>query len=119
MFAGGSLHHWALEAMHAGEYALAEQLFEAAGIRYRAEIAVEPLARLRVHQLISRVRALEHPERASESVIEIERLLSHLDQIESLAPPFELVDAHSLLATWLERDASATADRDSSARRAA
>ena len=42
-----------------------------------------------------------------------------LDQIESLSPPFEMVDAHSLLANWLDRDASVTTDRDFSERRAA
>jgi hypothetical protein len=100
-FSGASLHRWALEALHASEYPTADRLFEAGAIRYRAELAVEPLARLRIHQLIARVRSMDHPERESETVLEIERLLSHLSRIESLAPPFELVEAHSLLATWL------------------
>lgn len=104
--AGAALHRWALEAMHRGAYRAAEQLFEAAAARYRVELAVEPLARLRVHQMIGRARALENPERETELCLEVERLLTRLHRIESLEPPFELVDAGSLLATWLGSSAT-------------
>lgn len=100
-FSGIALHRWALEAIHRGGYDAADRLFEAAASRYRVELAVEPLARLRVHQMIARVRALDNPERETELSLEVERLLTRLDRIESLEPPFELVDAGSLLATWL------------------
>ena len=109
-FSGRALHHWALEAMSAGAPALADELFEAAASRYRVEVAVEPLARLRAHQMIARILALDHPEREIETILEIERALSRLDRIESLEPPFDLVDARSLLGTWLmpaSREASA------------
>jgi hypothetical protein len=98
---GTRLHHWGLRALHEGRYGEAELLFERAAAQYRRELGVERLARLRVHQLMGRVRALESPERQAELGIEVERLLARLERIESLEPPFPLVDASSLLATWL------------------
>jgi hypothetical protein len=119
-FSGASLHRHALEAMHSGDFAIAERMFEAAARRYRVDLAVEPLARLRAHQLIARVRSRENSASVPELVIEVERLLTRLDWIESLAPPFELVEAHSLLATWLDADDDASAShRVSMAGRAA
>jgi hypothetical protein len=103
---GTMLHHRALRAMHDGDFDLAELLFERAAAHYREEIAVEPLARLRAHQLIGRVRSLRDPGRASEWCLEAERLLSRLERIESLEPPFDLVDARSLLATWMREGSS-------------
>lgn len=87
--------------MCGGRCDVADRLFEAAALRYRADLAVEPLARLRTHQLMARVRALPHPDREPELILEVERLLNRLQRIESLTPPFELVEARSLHATWL------------------
>lgn len=106
-FSGAALHRWGLEAVAAREYAAAERLFEAGAERYRSELAVEPLARLRAHQLIGRVRAGSHLDGESEAILEVERVLSRLERIESLDPPFELIEAHALLATWLARPVEA------------
>ena len=46
---GHMLHRAALRAMSAGAWRVAERLFEAAGERYRIEMEIVPLARLRVH----------------------------------------------------------------------
>ena len=53
---GRALHRRALAAYASGAHADAEQWFEAAVMRYRRELAVEPLARLRVHQLMARTQ---------------------------------------------------------------
>lgn len=100
VFSGASLHRLALEAMRAGELETADRAFEAAARHYRADLAVEPLARLRVHQLMARARALTESGDAAELMLEIEQRLSRLDSLESLTPPFELVEARSLLATY-------------------
>ena len=105
LYRGAALHRMALLAAHRGHYDLAERLFEHAAERYREVLAVERLARLRVHQLIARVRSLAAPDRDPERCLEVERMLTHLDRIEALEPPFAEVDARSLLATWM-RDAT-------------
>jgi hypothetical protein len=107
---GSSLHRAALEAAHHGCYEKARELFEAAAQCYRRELAVEPLARLRVHELMTRVKACSAPDREPESCIEVERRLYNLQRIESLEPPFELVNAHSLLASWLRHEPSFQAE---------
>jgi hypothetical protein len=99
-FRGAVLHRWGLMAAHRGAHAQADRLFERAAERYRAELAVEPLARLRVHQRIVAALALDGSERDGERCLEIERMLTRLDRIERLEPPFDLVEAHTLLATW-------------------
>jgi len=99
-FSGRALHHAALYAATAGAYATAGVLFEHAAASYRVDLEVEPLARLRVHQLIARARAKGDPRRDEEAVLEIEQRLTRLDHIESLVAPFELVPARRLLATW-------------------
>jgi hypothetical protein len=59
LFGGATLHRAALFATHRGDHALAERLFERGGERYRDEIQVQPLARLRVHQEIARLCAVQ------------------------------------------------------------
>ena len=71
LFSGPALHRAALGATHRGAHALAERLFERAAERYREDLAIEPLARLRVHQLIARVRSGHHPEQDREWSLEI------------------------------------------------
>jgi hypothetical protein len=109
-FAGITLHRYGLEAMHQGDVATADRLFEAAAGRYRVELAVESLARLRVHQRIARVRALPLAERGGDRVLEIEQALARLATIESLSPPFERIPARALLATWLTAEESIAED---------
>lgn len=96
---GRLLHHTALRALRAGDHAAAERLFESAAARYRRDLEVEPLARLRVHQLIARLHATAGSLRAPELRQGIEERLLRLDDIESLAPPFVLVPASRLLAS--------------------
>jgi hypothetical protein len=56
-FSGAFLHRSALSASAVGRFALAQRLYEAAAERYRQDLAVEALARLRTHQMITRVRS--------------------------------------------------------------
>ena len=98
---GRLLHRAALRAMGAGAWRTAERLFEAAGERYRIEMRVVPLARLRVHQLMGRARAAARRNRDPRLEVEAERRLCRLDRIEAPWPPFELVEAASLLASWI------------------
>jgi hypothetical protein len=97
-FSGSALHRGALLAMSRGDLSTADRLFETAAAHYRREVMVEALARLRVHQLIARVRAGATPD--EERTLEIERRLCLLDQIESLEFPFARVDARTLLGRW-------------------
>ena len=103
LFDGAGLHRAALHELAHGRFGPAERLFESAAARYRTEVQVEPLARLRIHQLIARVRsgALTETE-SSQAVLEVDRRLCRLDRIESLAAPFPFVEARTLLASWLE-----------------
>ncbi len=95
---GRVLHRAGLATLAGGDAALALRAFAAAGLAYRREVEVERLARLRVHELIARFR-LEAAGR-DELELEVERRLCRLGAIESLEPPFELVDAGRLLAVW-------------------
>ena len=97
---GEMLHRRALAATAAARYVDAERLFEAAAAAYRCELRMEPLARLRVHQLMARARSGDRTQEA-ERLLEIVRGLNKLDQLESFAPPFELHDAREVLADWL------------------
>lgn len=99
-FDGATLHRAALMAAHQGDAALADRLFEHAVERYRRDLAVESLARLRVHQKMVRVRARRDPECEAGMSLEVERMLTHLSTIESLEPPFVRVDARAMLAGW-------------------
>ena len=96
---GRALHRRALAAHAAGDAAGAERWFETAAALYREDLAVEPLARLRVHQLMARAHA-----RGAEgaTMIEIVRRLNRLDRLETLTAPFELADARTVLAHWIE-----------------
>ena len=100
LFSGPGLHRAALLALANARYDLADRLFERAAYRYRIEIMVEPLARLRVHQLIGRLRAETVADPDGLLARDGERRLSRLQRIESLEAPFELMDARLLLAGW-------------------
>lgn len=111
---GRALHRRALAAAAAGAHADAEQWFEAAATSYRRELAVEALARLRVHQLMVRSRAgAAAAAEESTAMIEIVRRLNRLDRLESLVAPYGLSDARTVLAEWLVQadDAAAPGER--------
>ena len=73
------------------------------GARLHRAALDEALARLRVHQLMVRVRARPASGAATSEMLEIVRRLNRLDHLERLEPPFELCDARSVLAEWIER----------------
>ncbi len=98
--AGARFHRAGLRALHERRFAAADAMFEAALVRYRREIEVEAIARVRTHQLMARVLSGAETRREAEYCLDIEHRLMQLDAIESPAPPFELVDAHALLGTW-------------------
>jgi hypothetical protein len=114
MFAGEYLHLAGLHAFSAREYETAVLLFEGAARRYREALKPEPLARARVHQLMAGACAAGGW--ISPLSLEVDRALTRLDWIESPEPPFALVPAHVLLASWLE---GADAAADDEVRRAA
>ena len=107
MFDGETLHVTGLHAFWSGEYETAIRLFEGAALRYRQALKTEPLARVRVHQLMARACAAGGW--ISPLSLEVDRALTRLDRIESPEPPFALVPAHVLLASWLA-SAGAAAD---------
>jgi hypothetical protein len=100
LLSGEHLHLAGLHALSAGEHETAFRLFEGAARRYRGELRTEPLARVRVHQLMASACAAGG--RMSPMSLEVDRALTRLERIESPEPPFELVPAHVLLASWLE-----------------
>jgi len=104
-FRGADLHRAGLRAAAAGDPDLADRLFECAALRYREDVAVPALARLRVHQMMVRAEGAFARDRdaAFEFGPEIERRLKALDRIEDLAPPFAEVGAEDLLARWTAR----------------
>ena len=104
-FRGGDLHRAGLQAAAAGDPALADRLFEAAALRYREDLSVPALARLRVHQLMVRAEGAiaEDHDAAFELTPEIKRRLLALEWIEDLAPPFADVPAEHLLTSWSAR----------------
>ena len=97
---GAAFHRRALGAAARGNLAAAERWFALAAERYRHDLAVEPLARMRVHQMMARARSAGGAH--SEMMVEIVRLLNRLDRLESLEPPHELADARTVLAAWIE-----------------
>ena len=112
---GGTLHRRALAAAAAGRPVDAERMFEAAAAAYRHELAVEPLARLRVHQAMSRARASRDPAREAAMMLEIVRGLNKLDHLESFRAPHALADAREVFAEWLAATpgaAAVAAERD-------
>ena len=108
-FPGSLLHQAALWATWEGALVQAEGLYEAAASRYQARLDLVPLARLRVHQAMTRARAATDGARGTERFLDVERRLCRLDHIEEPWPPFALVDASSLLASWIEQAPEAQA----------
>jgi hypothetical protein len=104
---GTACHRRALAAAARGDRAAAERWFGRAIARYRRDLAVEPLARLRVHELMvgARPGGGEPATDASDAMVEIVRRLNRLDQLETLDFPHELADARSVLAGWVETHA--------------
>jgi hypothetical protein len=100
LFTARALHFAALGYAARDRSATADALFELAAARCRADLLVEPLARLRVHQLMVRARVRGGPGENRTVHLEVERRLAALTWIESPHPPFALVPARSLLATW-------------------
>jgi hypothetical protein len=117
LFNGRALHRAALHAMASGAYDAADVLFERAAEHYRLDLQVESLARLRVHQLIGRVRASGDADRDTAVCLDVEQRLTRLATIESLVAPFELVPASNLLAGWARASQPGTdgADRSTQA----
>jgi hypothetical protein len=107
LFPGRLLHQAALWAVWEGAFAEAERLFEAAARCYQADINVVPLARLRAHQAMARARASARDGLDVADCLDVERRLARLDRIEAPWPPFPLVDARSLLASWNDHEAVA------------
>jgi len=105
-FPGRLLHQAALWAAWEGAFPEADRLFEAAARRYQVGFHLVPLARLRVHQAMARARASARDGRDGERHLEVERRLCRLERIEAPWPPFPLVDAPSLLASWLDDEAA-------------
>ncbi|HET7226937.1 MAG TPA: hypothetical protein VFK69_14610 [Candidatus Eisenbacteria bacterium] len=102
---GWTLHRAGLEAIADGAYGEAERLLERAAQRYRRELAVEPLARCRVHQRMAHAFAAgaAGPAPSPEALalaLDVDRALARLDTIESPAAPFARVPARALLARW-------------------
>ena len=108
---GVGFHRRALDAAARGDQVAAERWFELAAGRYRRELAVEPLARLRVHQLMVRSRVGAGGDGAT--LVEIVRLLNRLDRLETLGPPHDLADARTVLAEWIEASGDAAPQADS------
>jgi hypothetical protein len=111
IFPGAYLHRLALVALARGEHDAAGGLLERAALRYRAEGRVEPLARLRVHELILGIRSGREPDADGRLALEVERRLCRLERIESLSEPFELTDSRRLLGVWMEELAGPAATR--------
>jgi hypothetical protein len=99
LFTGRALHHAALHASAAGAWEVAEGLFERAAAHYRMDLAIEPLARLRIHQLVTRARAAGNSAREADLLLESAQRLARLDLIESFDPPFALIPARDLFET--------------------
>ncbi|HXS82701.1 MAG TPA: hypothetical protein VN896_08265 [Methylomirabilota bacterium] len=104
---GQACHRRALTAAARGDRAAAERWFGHAIARYRRDLAVEPLARLRVHELMlgARPGGGEPATDAAGLMVEIVRRLNRLDRLETLDFPHELADARSVLAAWVETHA--------------
>jgi len=104
---GEACHRRALTAAARGDRAAAERWFALAVARYRRDLAVEPLARLRVHELMvgARPGGGEPATDAAGVMVEIVRRLNRLDRLETLDFPHGLADARSVLAGWVETHA--------------
>ena len=105
MFGSGrACHLRALAAAARGDRTAAERWFGLAIERYRRDLEVEPLARLRVHELMvgARPGGGEPAPDAAGVMVEIVRRLNRLDRLERLDFPHELADARTVLAGWVE-----------------
>ena len=100
--AGACAHRRALECAAAGRPDLGLAWAQHALAAYRREMAIEPIARLRVHELMMRVRQDGTESGESSELLEIVQRLNRLDRLESLAAPHELRDAREVLAQWIE-----------------
>lgn len=98
LFPAAGLHRLGLTALAARDPRGADALLERAALACRAEYELERLARVRVHQLMA--RALAQEPRDWEASSRVERALSRLEWIESIEPPFEILDARQALAAW-------------------
>lgn len=98
---GASLHHHALSLAAAGDLVRADALLESAARAYREELAVEPLARLRVHQAMIRVRAEGGDPGDSPLLFDVVQGVQRLERLERLESPHALDDARTVLADWL------------------
>lgn len=98
---GARLHRAALEAAATGRWADSRSFLAAAAEAYRREMAVEPLARLRVHELMLAVRRPGSDTREADAMQEIVRRINRLGTLESLDAPFEPTDARVVLAQWV------------------
>ncbi len=99
---GETLHLRALKSAQTEDYDEAAELFEEAASRYREQESVERLARLRAHQLMVKYRTECSAAEKARIVEEVVLRLSKLREIESLEPPFELLDARAVLRNWME-----------------
>jgi transposase InsO family protein len=99
---GRWFHLRGLQAFSDGDTVGADRWFELAALRYREELTVEALARVRVHQLMARARSADSGAAESAAMIEIVRRLNRLDLLERLRSPYELADARVVLADWIE-----------------
>lgn len=98
---GATLHRRALSLCAAGRPEAAGPLMEAAALAYRRELAVEALARLRVHQSMAQLRARGGDPGESPMLFDIVQGVQRLSRLERLDPPHELDDARAVLAEWL------------------
>lgn len=98
LFPAAGLHRLGLTALAARDARAADALLERAALACRAEYELERLARVRVHQLMA--RAMAHDPSDWEASSRVERALSRLEWIESIEPPFEILDARQALAAW-------------------
>lgn len=103
LFTGRNLHHAALHAAARGAWEIAEGLFERAAGHFRMELEVEALARLRIHQLVTRARAAGDPGREADLLLESAQRLARLERIESFDAPFPMIPARDLFETGLGR----------------
>ena len=104
---GQACHLRALSAAARGDIRGAERWFGLAITHYRRDLEVEPLARLRVHELMlgARPGGGEPAPDPAGVMGEIVRRLSRLDRLEALDFPHELADARTVLAGWVETHA--------------
>lgn len=110
LFPAPALHHAALHAAYVGDSGAAEALYERAAARYRLELEVEALARLRVHQLVTRARSAGEPGREAELLLDSAQRLARLGHIESFDPPFAMIPASGLFDTGRGRHAPGASD---------